>query len=280
MSAGGRVAAFGALLVAIFALAAAAGGAFGPAAADDAGTAHARRPTPAPRRTATATAPRHPPPSAAGLRLVAGGTTFTPGRPARAELPRRRPARRHAARLRHRAGAPHAPHRRAPRPAPLPAPAPRAGRRRQLVDAARRCPTPASTTPSRTSRRAARATRSAPTSSPPAASRRSPCPEPSPTATTDGYAVTLTRAARRRAALRGHPRRRARRRPAALPRRPRPPRHAARRRPRLRARPPARRRRARLRDRRRAARPATGCSSSSATAAPSTRPPSRTRWRG
>ena len=87
MSAGGRVAAFGALLVAVFALAAAAGGAFGPAAADDAGTAshdgaatHA-----APATTAgghghgAATAGS----ASAGLRLVASATTFSPDRTAR-----------------------------------------------------------------------------------------------------------------------------------------------------------------------------------------------------
>jgi hypothetical protein len=82
MSAGGRVAAFCALLVAIFALAAAAGGAFGPAAADDAGTAshdaaagHGHG-----HAAAAATAPAA---ASGGLRLVAGDTTFTPGRPGR-----------------------------------------------------------------------------------------------------------------------------------------------------------------------------------------------------
>ncbi len=84
MSAGGRVAAFGALLVAIFALAAAAGGAFGPVAADEADTA-------ASHDTAATARGGHGhgtgAPSAASspdaLRLVAAGTTFTPGRPAR-----------------------------------------------------------------------------------------------------------------------------------------------------------------------------------------------------
>ena len=85
MSAGGRVAAFGALLVAIFALAAAAGGAFGPAAADDADRAsHDGTAT----HDATATAGgghghgAAPAGSAAagGLRLVASATTFSPGR--------------------------------------------------------------------------------------------------------------------------------------------------------------------------------------------------------
>jgi hypothetical protein len=75
MSAGGRVAAFGALLVAIFALAAAAGGALGPAGADDAGTAsHGEH-----AHDHAAAAPA----ATGGLRLVTGATTFAPGRPAR-----------------------------------------------------------------------------------------------------------------------------------------------------------------------------------------------------
>jgi hypothetical protein len=75
MSTGGRVAAFGALLVAIFALAVAAGGAFGPAVADDAGTpSHGAH-----EHADTAAAPA----STGGLRLVTGATTIAPGRPAR-----------------------------------------------------------------------------------------------------------------------------------------------------------------------------------------------------
>lgn len=78
MSVGGRVAAFGALLVAVFALAAAAGGAFGPTGADagdSAGNANAGH-------GAAAGSPDHGATSAAaaGLRLVAGDTTLTPGR--------------------------------------------------------------------------------------------------------------------------------------------------------------------------------------------------------
>ena len=79
MSAGGRVAAFGALLVAIFALAAAAGGAFGPAAADDAGTATHGAATHGHGHAAAAPAAS----ASAGLRVVASATTFSPGRPAR-----------------------------------------------------------------------------------------------------------------------------------------------------------------------------------------------------
>jgi hypothetical protein len=79
MSAGGRVAAFGALLVAIFALAAAAGGALGPAAADDATTAsHGAAATHGHGHGVAANAT-----AAGSLRLVASTTTFTPGRPAR-----------------------------------------------------------------------------------------------------------------------------------------------------------------------------------------------------
>jgi len=80
MSAGGRVAAFGALLVAIFALAAAAGGAFGPAVADDADKAtHATHAAAHGHGRAAAT----PAASTGGLRLVASDTTFSPGRSAR-----------------------------------------------------------------------------------------------------------------------------------------------------------------------------------------------------
>jgi hypothetical protein len=79
MSAGGRVAAFGALLVAIFALAAAAGGALGPAAADDATTAsHGAAATHGHGHGVAANTT-----AAGSLRLVASTTTFTPGRPAR-----------------------------------------------------------------------------------------------------------------------------------------------------------------------------------------------------
>ena len=67
-------------------------------------------------------------------------------------------------------------------------------------------------------------------------------------------------------------------RPAALPRRARPPRHAARGRPRLRARPPARPpRELAFETGDAAARHATACSCSSATRTASTRPPSRAR---
>ncbi len=83
MRAGGRVAAFGALLVAIFALAAAAGGAFGPAAAKDA-------PADSPAGAAGAHGEAHgaaaPAAPAGRLRLVAGPTTLTPGRSARLRL--------------------------------------------------------------------------------------------------------------------------------------------------------------------------------------------------
>ena len=80
MSAGGRVAAFGALLVAIFALAAAAGGAFGPAAADDAPPAS---PAAAGGDHGDAHGAAAPAAPAGPLRLVATPTTLTPGRSAR-----------------------------------------------------------------------------------------------------------------------------------------------------------------------------------------------------
>ncbi|HEV2786819.1 MAG TPA: hypothetical protein VGV67_10550 [Solirubrobacteraceae bacterium] len=69
MTAGARVAAFGVLLVAIFALAALAGRAVGPAADDDERAQHGA-------------------PAAHGdsLRLAAGDTTLTPGRPARLDF--------------------------------------------------------------------------------------------------------------------------------------------------------------------------------------------------
>ena len=81
MTAGGRVAAFGALLAAIFALAAIAGSAAGPVTiagggdreshADAGAGSHA-----SPRAAATGAAPDK-------LRLAAGDTTLTPGRPSR-----------------------------------------------------------------------------------------------------------------------------------------------------------------------------------------------------
>lgn len=77
MTAGARVAAFGALLAAIFALAAIAGRATGPAADADepAGAQHD-----APAEHA---APAEP---GGGLRLAAGDTTLTPGRPGRLDF--------------------------------------------------------------------------------------------------------------------------------------------------------------------------------------------------
>ena len=75
MSAGARVAAFGALLVAIFALAALAGRAIDPDADEPAAAQHdapAEHGTPDERR--------------AGLRLAAGDTTLTPGRPGRLDF--------------------------------------------------------------------------------------------------------------------------------------------------------------------------------------------------
>ena len=79
MSAGTRVAAFGALLVAIFAAAVVAGDAIGPATETSPGAAHADA------------AAGHAPASAgagaqSGLRLVAGDTTLTPGRPGRLDF--------------------------------------------------------------------------------------------------------------------------------------------------------------------------------------------------
>ena len=79
MSAGGRVAAFGALLVAIFALAVLAGDAIGPATETSAGTArHDAAAAHAPRSADAGTQ--------TALRLVAGDTTLTPGRRGRLDF--------------------------------------------------------------------------------------------------------------------------------------------------------------------------------------------------
>lgn len=69
MSSGARVAAFAALLVAVFALAAVAGGAIGPSTESD-----------RPERDAHAPAAQHP------LRLVAGDTTLARGRPSQLDF--------------------------------------------------------------------------------------------------------------------------------------------------------------------------------------------------
>jgi len=82
MTAGTRVAAFGALLAAIFALAVVAGRVAGPRAEADPAPAHE---APAGAATHGGAASGHPAeaPAAAGLRLVAGDTTLTPGRSTR-----------------------------------------------------------------------------------------------------------------------------------------------------------------------------------------------------
>lgn len=84
MTAGGRVAAFGALLAAIFALAAIAGRAAGPIGGSDEPAGHAR----AAGDDAGGVHHEAPPadPAAPELRLAAGTTTLTPGRPSRLDF--------------------------------------------------------------------------------------------------------------------------------------------------------------------------------------------------
>jgi hypothetical protein len=83
MTGGTRVAAFGALLAAIFALAVVAGRLVGPAAEADSAPAHDAPAGAAPHGGAGSTRAA---PAEAGLRLVARDTTLTPGRSARFEF--------------------------------------------------------------------------------------------------------------------------------------------------------------------------------------------------